>query len=385
MQFDAGQTQRLTELYPAMDLSALIERVEAFGFSACGYLARNADLVAAGLDENTAAFHYLSQGAVVEQRRFARCEGAQAGAWIEALKMFPLEAPAACRLLANLLFNRYVDDQLTLTREVAGWQAFFAACQDRPVHPVLVIGDSHSEAYMVPRVIGGRVHVPVHLLCSGGSAAGLANPNSKSGYGTDVREILKLWASLVKDFRLPLFFKFGQVDAEFVWVFKRVRCGAIDWSMAEFEAFAEDAVGRYLAFVEQLSDTHDLAGHVRVLSIFPPTLSDTAWQAGYVNAHIGYLESDAALATLSEQVKRISIPTQPERTRLHALWNAIVMRECARRGLLYVDDFQPLIGGQGVVDARYMLGHDGANHHLRFDLLDDVVASIFDRYASVSA
>jgi hypothetical protein len=87
---------------------------------------------------------------------------------------------------------------------------------------------------------------------------------------------------------------------------------------------------------------------------------------------------------LSARVRRLSIPTQRERTRLHALWNALVMTECARRGLLYVDDFQMLLDQRGLVRSAFVAGHDGADHHLAVALMGGVARNVFERYATAT-
>lgn len=60
------------------------------------------------------------------------------------------------------------------------------------------------------------------------------------------------------------------------------------------------------------------------------------------------------------------------------------MAECARRGLLYVDDFQALLDHRGLVDDAYTAGHDGADHHLAVAVMGGVVRNIFKRYATTA-
>lgn len=384
MSFHEHQMARLRELYPSSDPASLLQGVYAQGFSANEYFRTNPDLVEAGLDEASAAYHYLSCGALQEQRRFNAFINDGDRSWIAALEAFPLDGPASRMLLVNLMLNRIWSDRSPFDAEQGMCAEFLAVCSRKAIRPLLMIGDSHCQAYLVPQEIGGNVYVPLAMVCHGGSAAGLANPDSKSGFGTSITRFFDTHGELIRESALPCFFKFGQVDAEFVWVFKRAQRHETSWSIADFEVFAANAVTRYMDFLEHLSAAHGLADQTRVLSIFPPTLSDASWHKGYVNARIGQLESDMAGDVLSEKVRQLSIPTQRERTRLHALWNALVMTECARRGLLHVDDFHMLLDQRGLVDHAYTAGHDGADHHLAVALMGGVARNIFDRYAKTT-
>lgn len=381
MLFREHQLARLLELYPASDPLALLAAIGALGFSADEYLRTNPDLANAGLDEAGATYHYLSCGALAEQRRFNPSSTAGDRSWISALEAFPLDSPASRLLLVNLMLNRIWSDRLPLDAGQGVCADFLVACRRKAIRPLLMIGDSHCQAYLLPQEARGSVYIPLQMVCHGGSAAGLANPGSKSGFGGSITRFFDAHGDMIREFELPCFFKFGQVDAEFVWVFKRAQQQETGWSIAGFEAFAGSAVTRYVDFLEQLSTAHDLVDRVRVFSIFPPTLSDASWREGYINARIGRLESDLARDVLSEKVRQLSIPTQRERTRLHAVWNALVMQECAHRGLLYVDDFQMLLDHRGLVDSAYTAGHDGSDHHLAVAAMGGVARDIFERYA----
>jgi hypothetical protein len=250
-------------------------------------------------------------------------------------------------------------------------------------HPFFVIGDSHSRLYGHEIVVGDIVMIPLNLLCTGGSAIGLGRPDSKSNYG----ERLLNWATqaeLDDDESSPaIFVKFGQVDVEFVWTFRRIRQGATDFSMSDFDEFAAESVtsyGRFLDDLMKLVPTQRL----RICSIFPPTLSDAAWSRGYVNAHIGFLEGDRDIAALSEAVRELKIPSQPVRTQLHRNYNARLQAMCQQRGLTFVDDFNPLLDGGATIAPRFVEGHAGDTHHIhRGGRADGVLASLIARSAEV--
>lgn len=385
MLFNEHQRQRLTELYQAIDAVRVLEVAQALGFSAERYLQSNPDLNAAGLDADAATYHYLSGGALVEQRRFDGVGNMDDQAWLDALQALPdlaATSPAMHALAANLFFNRMLGGKSAWCGETR-LPEFLDLCRRKAITPLLVIGDSHSHPYSIPHATDTATFVPIHVLCTGGSAAGLANAHSISQYGNKIQRLFEARAGLVREHHLPCFFKFGQVDAEFVWNFRRIKHGQADWSFAGFDAFAAESTAHYLDFVQRVCSDHGLTRHARVLSIFPPTLSDATWRSGYVNISVSWRESGLSLEGLADQVKLLTIPSLQDRTRMHLSWNDHAMRECASRGLQWVDDCRPLLGPDGVVDRGYMIGNDGRDHHLPLGPLSDRVKAVFARNAAV--
>ncbi|HTI67376.1 MAG TPA: hypothetical protein VL460_07505 [Caulobacteraceae bacterium] len=242
-----------------------------------------------------------------------------------------------------------------LTLDPARVRRLLAAAQARGAVPVAVVGDSHS-THLVRRALrDGRWLLPLHLLCTGASARGLANPAAAAGAGAKVRELL---AELPP---MPTAFMFGQVDVEFVHAFKRLETGVGAFDADEFDAFAEETVGRYIALLAEASPK-GLKPLVRVATIFPPALSDAAWRQGYVNAHIAHLHGPADLAGLGE----LQIPSLAQRTRLHARFNTRLAAAARAAEFGVLDLFEPLLGGKGTV-KRSLLGRaQGANHHLGY-------------------
>lgn len=378
--FSGSQRQELQRLYYPIDPAVLLASAQAAGFSFEAYRAGNADLVAAQHDDAQLACHYFKHG-VFEDRHFNSC--------VEAFELAPLielcsgtVSAAQRRLVANLLYNqcrsaRDLESGTVLERLVR-------TTQRMPIQPFLVIGDSHSDAYALPRDDGERFYVPFHVACTGGSAIGLGNPASKSGYAQKIARFLERHADLIRTHCIPCFMKFGQVDVEFVWTFRRARERVAEWSFDDFERFAEESAAAYARFAGEMAERFGLHDFLRMCSVFPPCLSDEAWLSGYIDAHVGFLETESALDELVAQVKTLRIPNLFERTRQHALWNALLMRHCARLGLLYVDDFTRMVGTSGVVDAALVAGHSGRDHHLPHPRIGPIVQDVIVRHAAVS-
>lgn len=243
--------------------------------------------------------------------------------------------------------------------------------------PFIIIGDSHSSLYNRPLIHGGQVYAPIHGLCSGGSALGLGRADSKAGYGVRILTLANEHLRPLGADLPPVFLKFGQVDVEFVWMFRRVREGAKLFSLPHFDAFADSSIASYAAFLRSLS--HALPdAELKVVSIFPPTLSDRSWSKGYMNAHIGYLEGEGEIEALSEGIRTLEVPTLRYRTELHALYNHKLSRKvgsfCA-----FVDDFTPLIGPDGNIDPLFMQGHGGEDHHISGSAVIRPIAEVIAR------
>jgi hypothetical protein len=155
-------------------------------------------------------------------------------------------------------------------------------------------------------------------------------------------------------------FKFGQVDVEFVFNFKRIESRVAPFDADRFEEFCRRSAQSYVGFLGDHFHRRDVA----VASIFPPALSDETWRAGYTNAHIAALEGDRSAEEIAAGVRLLEIPTLPERTRHHALYNAVLRELALRARLDFIDDFSPFIGADGLVDRAFTPETKGTNHHL---------------------
>ena len=251
-------------------------------------------------------------------------------------------------LLSSLL-NAHIATHRSCLGDPDFWTRALGAMR-RVGSPYLLIGDSHS---LCSCIVGGsmsRPIIPIHVLCTAGSAAGLNNPASRSGYRRELSGLADALRASDGCRGLPILLQFGQVDVEFVSVFQRIARSEADFDRARFEAFCEKTVDAYGAF---LAGPFAGLGGLHAFSIFPPALADEAWAEGYVNAHVALLEGDRHADEIAALVRSIAIPTLAERTALHRRFNEHLDAMCRTRQLSFIDLFDRFIGRDGTIAARF--------------------------------
>jgi hypothetical protein len=261
--------------------------------------------------------------------------------------------------LAALAIAGALGDAVTERRGRA--LALVAALKADGAAPIAIVGDSHSTHLVRRAWKGEQWMLPVHRLCTGASARGLINPQAAAGAGAKVRAFLATLA----DAPMPVVFKFGQVDVEFVYMFKRLEAGLAAFDPADFDAFAAETVERYIAFLEEATP-QPLRGMARVAGIFPPALSDAAWRQGYVNAHIADLHGPADSKELADRLAGLELPSLAERTRLHAAFNTRLFERAAKSHFAPMFGFKALLGPDGTAAPRFLGRGRGRNHHLGY-------------------
>jgi hypothetical protein len=232
--------------------------------------------------------------------------------------------------------------------------------------PYVVIGDSHSRHLVRRSARDGRWLLPVHFLCTGSSAQGLANPTSLSGWNHRIAALLQALGEA--EAPMPVLFEFGQVDVEFVFTFKRLSEGRRAFEPDAFADFVRGTVDSYLGFLEGAVPERLRPG-ATVASIFPPSLSDAAWRQGYINAHIADLHGEADAGALSARLRDIDIPAEAARTAQHRQFNDRLAAGAAARGFGFLDVFGPLVGDLGTVHRPYRGLAAGRDHHLSYGAL----------------
>jgi hypothetical protein len=344
------------------EVGDLIKMIALCGFNSSIYLANNPDLSAAGLDETGVTLHYLL---------FGYKEG-RAIPTPASLAVFTALARAISdetSYVASLFDGLVLGGLRSRNQDPSVWNAddsdFIPLFERSSRKPYVLIGDSHSNLYVRYNASAEMDLAPIHLLCGAGSAMGLNNSASKSQYGQRLKVWIKDARFNIELFSTPVFLKFGQVDTEFVWTFDRIRKGRKYYDRRNFEEFSSRSVKAYCDFLDDFCTRID-PSVLRICSIFPPTLSDAAWTQGYMNAHVNTLEGEGEESDLKEAIQGLEIPDLAERTKLHAYYNDQLRTEAESRGLIFIDDFSPLVGEQGVVDDVFMLDHNGDDHHLRF-------------------
>lgn len=227
------------------------------------------------------------------------------------------------------------------------------------IRTILVVGDSHSEAYAQP-IIAREGILPLWMRCPGASAKGLANSHSQGGYSGAIRRFLDMAPGL------PALFQFGQVDLEFCHVY---RCLMEDrreaFSEPTFSEEMADAVAAYSSFLNSLER------EILVAGVFPSTLADNEFRTAFARAQIGFLQ--AYPGDLRADLDKIAIPTELERNRLHRDLNA----QLTRMGFPMVLPSPAIVGDDGRVAANL---RGEADHHLCFE-----TASYYSRDSLLAA
>ncbi len=329
------------------------------GFDPDAYLRDNPDLGRAGLAPDDALNHFLRFG-YAENRRIS-LQPLPAG--LDAFRPGIVPDPAYQAQLCQAVYANQCkmpeSAPYLWTGETEALDRFFAETRAIPFY---VIGDSHSNLYRRHAAQEAGWLAPVPLLCSAGSAMGLARPNSRSGYG---QKILAWAANNAKQpaASRPVFLKFGQVDAEFVWNFQRIRAAETVFSLQRFDRFAQETTHNYLSFVASLAERIGKS-RLRVCAIFPPALGDATWAEGYVNGHVGQLEGDRSKEALEAGIRTLEIPDLRTRTILHLIFNSYLRAGCLQAGVAFVDDFHPFLGKDGVLDPAFVPHSKGRDHHL---------------------
>jgi hypothetical protein len=238
--------------------------------------------------------------------------------------------------------------------------------------PYFVVGDSHSHQFNQAGSRAGSFLLPIHLLCTGGSASGLGNPASRSGYGATLRQAVAVIDTLPGANAVPILLQFGQVDIEFVHHYQRVRDAERTLDLDRYRAFCGQTLDRYIAYVTTLFGS-PARPHVSLVSVFPPVLSDASWRQGYVNGDIVGRETDACLDELSAKLRQMEIADLRQRTEIHAWFNDRLREACRLHGFGFVDAFTPFLGPDGLADPHYVSPESGgAQHHLDYRRTHDV-------------
>jgi len=352
----------MLELCGPADPHQLAAALYATGFSADVYRRAHKDLLAKCPDADSALTHFFRHG-VPERRRFPIDLAAGP---VRILHQLPVARPEYVMSLLAALTNAYtgtVHDPFDET--VPQRLAVLTELRCIGCRPFLLVGDSHSNLYRRSSVRATEWLTPIHVLCSAGSAQGLVNPASLSGYGDRIRRLIARLEDIPEAASLPIMLQFGQVDAEFVYTFRRVRDHRDIFHMDDWETFCCRSVDSYISFLCEVF--HDSRrSDVVILSIFPPSLSDEKWAEGYINGHILSLEGPGNAEVMSRAIRQIEMPNLKTRTAMHAYYNTQLRAACVRHGFHFADGFSPFLGPGAVLAPSFVPTTKGLDHHLEF-------------------
>lgn len=338
-------------------VEALCALVTGAGFSPDAYRAQSPALGAAVPDARTAVLHLLSFCGDEQVTYPLRLDPTG----LDTLTRSRLWHRRGRARLAASLVNAHLAQRPDVVADPDFWAEILPALA-RVGRPYLLVGDSHSRLYRRVGLQRSGPILPIHVLCTAGSAAGLDNPASRSGYGARLARLADALARVPAARGLPILFQFGQVDIEFVAAFRRIANGEHAFDETGFETFCDRTAAAYGAFLVRWFSG---LGPVHVLSVFPPALSDESWADGYCNAHVLALEDAAGDRTATAAaVAALEVPSLAERTRLHRAFNDRLSALCAREGFGFVALFDALLGPDGTVAPRFIAGAGGRDHHL---------------------
>ena len=366
------QVALLAEKSGGADPVQLVAWLRACGFDGERYLTDNPGLRRAGLDAVSAPVHFLTYG--YQEHREVSCGVFPDG--IEQLHSLAIpDRHYATRLFASVFFGQ-IRNQATTPR-------LWNDTDRMPIEylqamggiPYFVIGDSHTLHFVQRAWIGERWLAGLPLPCHGGAAIELPEENSRLGYGMRILRWARTAAPLLHRLDVPVLLKFGGIDAEFLWMRRRLKSGVHKFSVGEFADFAERSISGYGRFLDMLTEIID-PGLLRIYSAFPSVLSDSNWSAGFLRAHHVSPERDLALA---EQLSQLEIPPLLTRTQLRGLYNDYLRDLCRAKALVFVDVYSPLLDSRGNTAEACYAAHGGRDFHVDYSGCQEALAAVIER------
>ena len=216
-----------------------------------------------------------------------------------------------------------------------------------------LFGDSHIHWI-------NNTNITKHLF-SAGSAMGLNNPNSVSGYQNKFLEIYKNIPESEK-----IILKFGQVDTEFVYYIKLASNNNLS-----FVDFANDSITKYFNFIINNLDI----SRITIMSIYPPVVNDKDFPIALTDLHF---MDNSFKNEINNKLKNINLPNIYERTKYNKIYNEILYNKCKEHSLKFIDMFSMLINDQLVTSY---VNHNIRDHHLTntsgVKLINEFINNIF--------
>jgi hypothetical protein len=338
---------------------------ERYRFDSNIYKATNPDLAQLGDSLEQYARHFIQHGGPEGRMLSLQCELPEI--WAFSRENHPLDSMTATYFMRSLVASHLagIGSLLDSPQKVL---VDLLDLQQLGFQPYAVAGDSHSAAYTIPFLVT-RGLLPLWFLCTGGSARGLTNSNSRSGY----RERLLGAMSRLNECsrRTAVILCFGQVDMEFVVYYSTItetRRNSI--SRSEITEFARETTARYFSFVQELKTFSNI--QPCIATIFPPCLSDRTVHNGYVNAHIAFLHASLPVEELRERVLSFEFPMLAERTCIHDEFNGYLERYSRETSSLVLDVSSKLRDRSGLAADIFIHEPKGSDHHLHCNAFSEI-------------
>lgn len=359
----------------AASLSTLMRAVrllEATGFRGDSYRNAHADLLERLPGPGSATLHFLIHG-WSERRPFPIDLKPAPLAELRALPLGSVGYRTA--LVAALVQQSLGGDAGHCERWPAErWPTIFGlraagAC------PFVIVGTSIVGPYIRFAAREQEWLLPLPLRFPGRSATGLARPDSPHGKG--VRALFSLLDRLTETETLPIFFKFGGIDAQYLYDLERLRSGRLRFDPADFEAFCRATARTYLAALDEIVPRRRRP-YVDILSTIPPPVADAHRVAVLLDRVIGRVPQSERPALIAA-AERLEMPGHREWTALHQRFNALLAIEAAAHDFAFVDDFTPFLGADGVIDSRFVRSTAGADDHIEPEAAAAITAPLLWR------
>jgi hypothetical protein len=364
---NSAQAALLAERTGGLDPDRLIACVRACGFDENRYLNDQPDLQSAGFDAPQALHHFPAQG--YAQNRNVTCGVLPDG--LDGIRaLAPLSRDYTGGLFRSLFFGQARNPR-TADRLWTGIDPRTIEClRAMGGRPYVVIGDSHANHYLRRTSLDQRWLAALPMVCIGGAAMRLADENSQNGFGGRILRWACVAAESGRRFDLPVFLKFGGIDAEFLWMRMRVRSGAYRFSIAEFDDFARESVSRYGCFLDALAEIVD-RGLLRICAAYPAVFDDAHWADGFLGVH-----RPADRANLAHELAKTEVPDRSTRTQLRRIYNNYLKYMCGQRSLAFVHDFSPFLDPNGDTDERCYTPHQGRDWHMSYAASEERMVEI---------
>ncbi|MDE8349653.1 MAG: hypothetical protein POG74_09255 [Acidocella sp.] len=231
--------------------------------------------------------------------------------------------------------------------------------------PYFIFGDSHSRLYRRSGTRSEKWLLPIHVCFTAGSAIGLRNPTSKTGYGETLKQVFEIMKEIEAFGSTKIFLQFGQVDVEFLHPFRRIMNEEIEFKAQEFQIFCETTIEAYINFLTVIiPDGHKSL--VYIVGIFPPALNDDILQAGYTHPHISEIENVTENEALKNSLSKLQWPNKIERTKNHAYFNNELKIAAIKAGFKFISDFDEFLNKQKNLAENFIAFSKGQDHHLDF-------------------
>jgi hypothetical protein len=369
--FNGTQAALFAERTGGLDLDRLVACVKACGFDENSYLANHADLQRAGLDPPQALRHFLARG--YAQNRNLTC-GVLPDGLDGVRSLAPLNRDYIVRLFRSLFFGQARNPR-TVDRLWHGIDPALIEClRAMGGRPYVVIGDSHVTRYLRRTSLDERWLAALPMQCNGGAATRLAARDSRTGFGERILQWARVTTGSGSPFDLPVFLKFGGIDAEFLWVRMRIKQGIYGFSIDEFDDFAWGSVSSYGCFLDELATLIDRR-LLRICAAYPAVLDDANWATGFLCA-----QSVSDRDYLASELTKTEIPDRSMRTRLRRLYNQYLEDMCRAKGLAFVDDFTPFVDRNGDTDESCYAANRGLDFHVAYDASEERMVKIISAW-----